>query len=209
MKNNNSNIIRQEKIQVAIAFVFILLFLILLFSSLVNQGTAKNANTFKNITTQEKGEEILPVGDSGKFTINNSEVSLNENYRVNTIYKDSERFVCTVKDSSCIVYEVISGSNYFYLSDKEFITKDSLRTDESELVLNLNEFELIAKAKMMLVTTREFDSPIAKINEDMSLPRQVYSCVDTKYCFNSGLFNESIADNGIQLSGLIEFLNSI
>lgn len=208
MNSDRLNKIKQEKIQVVIVFIFIILFLILLFASLLNQSE-RNVPIVQDNSTQEASENILPVDDSKKIIVNNFEINLEEKYTVNTIYKNSQRFVCAVRSPDCIVYEVISGEDYFYLSSSEFTVKDSLATEEAELVLDLENLEFIAKSKMMMVSTREFDSPEARVLEDFSLPRQVYGCVENKFCFNGGIFSESISENGIQLSNLISFINSI
>lgn len=199
----------KEKIQFGILFIFLALFLILVLISLFGSNQNQSSNTQKVVKTSEETFTILPVEDNKKIILGENTINLDDNYYVNTIYKKASLFVCS-GDEDCKVYEITKGDTKFYLSDKGFtFTSEVNGLTDSEIVLTLDRGDTILNTKMMFVTNREFESPIASVTQDTQIPLQVYGCVEDNICVNSGIMSSNISENAVHLSDFIEFINSI
>lgn len=202
--------ITKEKIQIFILFIFIILFLLLIFLSFFNTQTNKINDSQKAEFLTDETFTILPVEDNKKVSLGeNNQINLKEEYFINTIFKNNSLFNCE-NNENCIVYEIMKDESIYYISDQQFIfTSKSVGTTESEIVLALKNGDTQLNTKMISVSNREFESPVATVTKDTQIPEQVYGCFENKTCVNSGLLSSTISENAVELSNFIEFLNSI
>lgn len=200
----------KEKIQIFILFIFIILFLVLIFLSFFNTQTNSINDPQKSELLTDETFTILPVEDNKKVILGaNNQINLKENYIINTIYKNASLFDCE-NNENCIVYEIMKDESIYYISDQPFVfSSKSVGTTESEIVLTLKGGDSQLNTKLISVSNREFESPIATVTKDTQIPEQVYGCLESKICVNSGIMSSTISENAVELSGFIDFLNSI
>ena len=201
--NNSKGLIlkkfdRSVEIVLVIGLIVVIVVIVLVF--LLNRSgfvliPNNNEVDISQITSSSPDKfEVLEIKDEKNITIENTKISLPENWRVISVLKDysnNTAFVC--KDSSqkeCLAHLVTNGTITYYVSTPaplltqvSIVTKDdvkNLSVSGKEYAFNYSKIEMVNRDE----ATGEL-TPVDNIN----IYKEVYGCFSEGVCVSSGYLN--------------------